>query len=146
MKRRFFSQGAAVSNRRRRFGLLRAKAATAAARNRLPSFAALVCLLASCESTGYAPPPVTGKMAKTSAKQSAIGRTRRGEHVDLARLREGRTLFVSRCIECHTLPAVTRHTATEWPGIVDEMAGRASLKPAERDALLAYITAARAQK
>ena len=57
--------------------------------------AALICLLVSCESTGYAPPPVTSQMA-----------ARTGQHVDLATLRDGRTLFVSRCIECHTLPVV----------------------------------------
>jgi mono/diheme cytochrome c family protein len=96
---------------------------------------ALVCLLVSCESTGYAPPPVTEKMAKIDTNRAS-----------LARLRQGRTLFVSRCIECHTLPAVTHHRAAEWPAIVDEMAGRASLKRAERDAIVAYILAARAHQ
>ncbi len=97
----------------------------------------LICIvdLVSCESTSYQPPPVTAQMARTGGKQ----------HVDLAMLREGRALFVSRCIECHTLPAVSRHTAAEWPGLIDEMAARASLKPAERNVVLAYILAARAQ-
>lgn len=93
------------------------------------------CLLIGCESTSHAPPPVTSQMAKVGTKQ----------HVDLAELRDGRRLFVSRCIECHTLPAVTSHTASEWPRLIDEMAGRANLKPAERNVLLAYILAARAQ-
>jgi mono/diheme cytochrome c family protein len=92
-----------------------------------------VCLLVGCESTSYMPPMVTSNMAKVGLTQ----------HVDLATLREGRTLFVSRCIECHTLPAVSAHAATEWPGLIDEMARRTNLKPAERDAVLAYILAAR---
>jgi hypothetical protein len=96
-------------------------------------FASVLCLLVSCESTNYAPPPVTAQMAKTGTSQ----------HVDLAALREGRTLFVSRCIECHTLPVVSAHSASEWPRLIDEMAGRASLKPPERNAVLAYILAAR---
>ena len=95
-----------------------------------------VCLLVGCESTSYTPPPVTSQMAKVGANQ----------HVDLATLREGRILFVSRCIECHTLPAVTSHTAAEWPRLIDEMAGRANLKPADRSVVLAYILAARAQR
>ena len=99
--------------------------------------AAIVCLvdLSSCGTTSFAPPPVTAELARAGALQ----------HVDLAALREGRALFVSRCIECHTLPAVSQHSATEWPRIIDEMAGRASLKSTERDAVLAYILVARSQ-
>ena len=96
-------------------------------------FTALVCLLASCESPSHQPPPVTAEFAKVGARP----------HVDLAMLREGRTLFVSRCIECHTLPAVSKHTATKWPALIDEMAARANLKPEQRAAVLAYILAAR---
>jgi mono/diheme cytochrome c family protein len=99
--------------------------------------AAIVCLvdLSSCGTTNFTPPPVTPELARTGAHQ----------HVDLAALREGRTLFVSRCIECHTLPAVSQHSATEWPRLIDEMAGRANLKSAERDAVLAYILVAHSQ-
>jgi len=76
-------------------------------------FVVLACLLVSCESTNYVP-PVTSQM--TTAKK--------GQHVDLAMLREGRTLFVHRCI-------------------VDSMSHRASLKPAEREAIVAYVLAVR---
>lgn len=105
---------------------------------KLSTFAAtLVCLvdLVSCELTNYAPPPVTSKVATVGARQ----------HVDLATLREGRVLFVSRCIECHTLPAVSSHNFQEWPRLVDKMSGRANLKPHERDAIVAYLRAARSQ-
>jgi hypothetical protein len=95
-----------------------------------------LALLISCESTGYRPPPpVTPEMTK-------IGKRR---NVDLATLQEGRNLFVGRCIECHTLPIVTRYSSAEWPRLVEEMAERANLKPAQRNAVLAYILAARAQ-
>jgi hypothetical protein len=95
-----------------------------------------VCLFAGCELISYAPPPpVTSQMAKLGAKQ----------HVDLATLREGRTLFVSRCIECHTLPAFWHYRENDWPEIVDSMSHRANLKRTERDAVLAYIFAARQQ-
>jgi hypothetical protein len=95
-------------------------------------FVVLACLLVSCESTNYAP-PVTLQMATA----------RKGQHVDLAILREGRTLFVHRCIECHTLPVLWRYSTEDWPDIVDSMSRRASLKPAERDAIVAYILAMR---
>jgi len=91
--------------------------------------------LSSCGTTSFAPPPVTEELARAGARQ----------HVDLATLHEGRALFVSRCIECHTLPAVSQHSATEWPRLIDEMAGRASLKSTQRDAVLAYILVAHSQ-
>jgi hypothetical protein len=93
----------------------------------------LVCLLASCETANYVP-SVTLQM----------GRATKQHHVDLVALRKGRTLFVHRCIECHTLPPLWRYSVEDWPEIVNSMSHRASLKPTERDAILAYIIAARA--
>src|SRR5690348_9285145 len=96
---------------------------------------AFVGLLASCESTRYAPPVVASQM--TTA--------RKGQQVDTSTLREGRRRFVHRCIECHVLPGVASHTAARWPALIDEMASRANLNPTERNAVLAYILAERAQ-
>jgi mono/diheme cytochrome c family protein len=90
-----------------------------------------MALLLSCSSTR--PPDVTPEMTR--------GQT--GAAHSMAQLQRGRTVFASRCIECHALPAVGDHTASEWPRLIDEMTERASLKPAEREAVLAYILAAR---
>ena len=92
----------------------------------------LACVLASCQLTNYVP-PVTPQMATA----------RKGQSVNLAMLHEGRTLFAHRCIECHTLPVVWRYSSKDWPDIVDSMSKRASLKPAEREAIIAYILAVR---
>ena len=99
--------------------------------------AAIICLvdLSSCGTTSFAPPPVTEELARAGARQ----------HVDLATLHEGRALFTSRCVECHTLPAISQHSVTEWPRLIDEMAGRANLKSTQRDAVLAYILVAHSQ-
>jgi mono/diheme cytochrome c family protein len=103
---------------------------------KLAMFVSVVfCNFVGCESINFTPPPVTLQMASVGGAQ----------HVDLATLRQGRALFASRCIECHTLPSVASHTAAEWPRLIDEMAGRASLNPSERNAVLAYILAVRAQ-
>ncbi len=113
--------------------------------------------LASCESTNYVP-PVTTQMASADSRRQDIdpstystdaqGRPslppRRASTTSLAKLRQGRTLFVDRCIECHTLPALWHYTPKDWEQIVNDMAHRASLKPAERDAVIAYILAVRA--
>ena len=103
---------------------------------KLSLFVVLACLLSSCELTNYVP-PVTSQMAAAA---------KNGQHVALTTLSEGRALFVRRCIECHTLPAVWRYSADDWPEIVDKMAHRSSLIPAERDAIVAYIRAVRLQR
>jgi hypothetical protein len=92
----------------------------------------LACLLPGCGLTNYIP-PVTSHMAEA----------RNGQHVDLPMLREGRTLFAHRCIECHSLPVLWRYSTEDWPEIVNSMSHRASLKPAEREAIVAYILAVR---
>jgi trimethylamine-N-oxide reductase (cytochrome c) len=89
-------------------------------------------LLTSCETSNYAPPVTPAMTRSTSgAKQD----------VDLKR---GRTLFVHRCIECHTLPPIWKYSDDDWPKIVNSMSHRASLTPSEREAVIAYILAARA--
>jgi hypothetical protein len=86
----------------------------------------LACLIfAGCETANYAP--------VVSSPGTA------------AQLERGRTLFVHRCIECHTLPAIWKYSKRDWPQIVNDMSHRASLKPDERDAVIAYILAARKQ-
>jgi hypothetical protein len=97
--------------------------------------AAIICLvdLSGCGTTSFVPPPVTPEWSV------------KPEHVNLATLREGRVLFVHRCIECHTLPAFWRYSTKDWPKIVDSMSRRANLKPSERDAIVAYILAVRGQ-
>jgi hypothetical protein len=94
-------------------------------------FVVVACLLA-CQLTNYVP-PVTPQMV------AATG----GRHVDVATLHEGRSLLVHRCIDCHTLPPIWQYAVEDWPNIVDGMSHRASLKPAERDAIVAYILAVR---
>jgi mono/diheme cytochrome c family protein len=90
-------------------------------------------LLAGCSATS--PPEVTPKMARASSHGPAT----------VGQLQHGRVLFASRCIECHTLPPIARYTDSQWPHLVNAMAGRASLKPEEREAVLSYILAARAK-
>jgi mono/diheme cytochrome c family protein len=97
---------------------------------------AMICIPGSfgCQSS-VSPAPMTHEVIRAGARA----------HVDERTLREGRALFVSRCIECHTLPLVSRYDAVAWPWLVDDMAERSSLKPAEREAIVAYILAVRAQ-
>lgn len=94
-------------------------------------FLALVGLcfvLLGCETANYAP------IVKPPRRMEAT------------KLERGRQLFVRRCIECHTLPAIWKYSREDWPKIVNDMSHRASLKPEERKAVIAYILAARGQQ
>src|SRR6516162_1977883 len=96
---------------------------------------AVIAGLLACESVNYVP-PVTQQIAAA----------KKGRRVDVGTLREGRTLLVHRCIECHTLPPLWHYKIDDWPEIVNSMSRRASLNPQERDAIIAYILAVRSQK
>src|SRR6266849_150725 len=86
--------------------------------------ALILCLTVGCETANYA--PSVRSTSKTAAQ-----------------LERGRTLFVHRCIECHTLPAIWKYSREDWPKIVNDMSHRASLKPQDREAVIAYILAVR---
>jgi hypothetical protein len=95
----------------------------------------VVACLVACESLNYVP-AVTPQMAAAT----------KGRPVNVALLQKGRTLLVHRCVECHTLPPLWHYKTEDWPQIVNSMAHRASLKPAEQDAIVAYILAVRSQE
>ena len=100
------------------------------------ALASIAAIFLGCQSLNNYPPPVTPNMAKA-------GKT---SGVTLAKLDQGRKLFASRCIECHVLPAVSQYPAEKWPRIVNWMGDRASLKPDQREAVIAYVLAAHAEK
>jgi len=64
---------------------------------------------------------------------------------DVSTLERGRTLFVHRCIECHTLPTIWKYSREDWPKIVNDMSHRAGLRSADREAVIDYILAVREQ-
>jgi mono/diheme cytochrome c family protein len=95
-------------------------------RPKLIIYAFIVFVAVSCETANYA--PVVTAPSKGAA----------------TKLEQGRDLFVHRCIECHTLPPIWKYSRQDWPQIVKDMSHRASLKPGDRDAVVAYILAVRA--
>ena len=93
---------------------------------------ALIALfIVSC--ANFAPPPEVSPALISNA---------RSDHVDAGQLQNGRRLFVSHCLECHTLPPVTRYTREQWPHLVSRMSGRANLSAGEQAAIVAYLRAA----
>jgi cytochrome c1 len=91
----------------------------------------ITLFIVSC--ANLAPPPEVSPALIANA---------RPDHVGAEQLQSGRRLFVSRCLECHTLPSVTKHSREEWPHLVSRMSGRANLSVSEQAAIVAYLRAA----
>ena len=91
----------------------------------------IVLFIVSC--ANFAPPPEVSPALISNA---------RSDHVDAGQLQNGRRLFTSRCLECHTLPPVAKYSRNEWPHLVSRMSGRANLSAGEQAAIVAYLRAA----
>jgi mono/diheme cytochrome c family protein len=92
----------------------------------------LMLALPGCAFDKFTPPPVSPVLIANA----------RPDHVDAEQLQNGRRLFVSRCLECHTLPSVTKHSPGEWPHLVSRMAARANLSASDQEAITVYLRAA----
>ena len=94
---------------------------------------AVVVILFIVSCANFAPPPTVSPALISNAHS---------DHVDAGQLQNGRRLFASRCLECHTLPPVTKYTPEQWPHLVSRMSGRANLSAGEQAAIVAYLRAA----
>ncbi len=61
-------------------------------------------------------------------------------------LERGRRLYVRRCSSCHTLILPSAHAPDEWPVLVDAMAEKARLKPAQREDIVRFLVAVSSDK
>ena len=104
-------------------------------RNLLAIAALGVCalFLNACGSTASLAPPVTPALVKAASREKA----------DAPTLTAGRSIFVSRCIQCHALQDVSRFDGPRLTAIVGMMSRRANLNPAQHDALLKYLQTVR---
>jgi hypothetical protein len=93
--------------------------------------ALITLFIVSC--ANFSPPP---------AVSLALIANARPDHVDAGQLQNGRRLFVSRCLECHTLPPARNYKREQWPHLVSRMSGRANLSAEEEAAIVAYLRAA----
>ncbi|MDP2337410.1 MAG: cytochrome c [Bacteroidota bacterium] len=58
----------------------------------------------------------------------------------LSQLQQGRSLFLSRCGNCHGLPSTDSYTSSNWSYIVSNMAPRAGLSSTDAALVLKYVT------
>ena len=97
-------------------------------------------LLAACFPKG-APPP-----GALSPKQVELAKVKDANVTD-EQLEHGRTLFVSKCGECHDHPDLTLIKLSKWPGIMTDMVEKADLDKdaaGKADVTVFVLTAAEA--
>lgn len=85
--------------------------------------------------------PVPGPVSPTSAASAATkwpGTTEQS-------LEAGRTTFTAKCNACHSHPDVKAISEEKWPGILDEMAKKADLTPAQKSDVLHFVITARSE-
>jgi len=54
-------------------------------------------------------------------------------------LKQGHSLYFGACTRCHGANNPTRWDEKQWTGILDDMAGKASISATEKDAVWKYI-------
>jgi cytochrome c5 len=104
--------------------------------------AALAVLLAlggaACYPRGAAAPPPPSPALIAAASARWPGTT-------AASLASGHDLFLSHCNNCHDYPDLLAIQDERWPAILDKMARKAHLNPGERDEVLHFVLASRAE-
>ncbi len=91
--------------------------------------------IGACATADFARPPVVSPSLIASARL---------DRLSAQELSMGREVFVSRCLECHTLPSVAKYSRNQWPHLVARMAGRANLTTFDQRAVTGYLRAASA--
>jgi mono/diheme cytochrome c family protein len=61
---------------------------------------------------------------------------------DVATLARGRTIYTTRCTECHVARPVAQFSTSQWRALVAKMAPRAKLDDTDRLAVESYLVAA----
>lgn len=106
-------------------------------RNQAAVLLALLLVACGFPKAGPVPGPVTADNA-SAASARWQGTTRES-------LERGRTTFAAKCNACHSHPDVRAIPEAKWPEILDSMAKKADLSPAQKEEVLHFILTARAE-
>lgn len=104
------------------------------------------------------PPPVSGNTNTLSAPPTRVGRSADGiyppgnaelaaiqvnyKDVTMEKLKEGHELYTNgACIGCHNAKNIYRYPVGQWIGIIDDMAQKARITDAQKDAVTKYVLA-----
>lgn len=124
-------------------------------RNQLFSMAVAAMLVAACSTskktaTTTAPSPAASVVKKARNGVYVPGNEEltafQAKHPEatLASLNEGYSIYVGVCTNCHKPKAIYSRSEASWPGIIDDMAIKAKISDAQKEAVLNYVLAIKA--
>lgn len=122
----------------------------------------VACNTSKKSTTTVAPPvPVSANTNTLSTPPTIVGRSADGiyppgnseltaiqvdyKEVTMEKLKEGHELYTSgACINCHNAKNIYRYPVGQWIGIIDDMAQKARITDAQKDAVTKYVLAIKA--
>jgi mono/diheme cytochrome c family protein len=87
--------------------------------------------------------PVEGSPAPGNEELIAI--QKQYQDITLEKLKEGHTIYTAgACINCHGAAPIQQYGETQWKTIIDDMAQRANISEAQKDAVYKYVLSIKA--
>ena len=87
-------------------------------------------------------PPATGIFAPGNEELTAI--QAKYKDATMQNLTEGHAIYTGVCINCHAAKSIYSRSEGNWPAIIDNMAFKAKITDAQKDAVLKYVLAIKA--
>jgi len=61
------------------------------------------------------------------------------KNTTLAKLQEGRTMYLNSCGSCHNLHLPSEYTLQEWTEVMSDMQKRAKINDTQKETILLYL-------
>lgn len=86
------------------------------------------------------PAPAPKPMANAPTEEQLTAVKTKFPAATMDELKKGNTIYYGACTNCHGAKPITRWSQDEWVGIMDNMAAKANLSAADKDATWKYVT------
>ena len=90
-----------------------------------------------------APPSVPADVIVPGDKELTALQTKFKE-VTMQTLTAGHAIYIGACTRCHLAESIAKISEEHWPALLDDMAGKANLTEAEKDAVNKYVLSIKA--
>lgn len=119
--------------------------ASAAPAPSAPTAAARPSFSTTPVTTGPAFPPPVSKEIYEPRNEELVALQARYKDVTLETLKEGHAIYTKgACVNCHAAQSIYKYNDVHWKEIMDDMAEKARLTEAQKDAVYKYVLAIKA--
>jgi len=99
----------------------------------------VACSPKTTKSTAGAPKTAESSATSGPTEAQLTAAKTKYPDVNMEKLKQGHNLYFGTCVGCHAAQPINKFDETQWVGILDNMAQKAQLTPAEKDAVWKYI-------